>query len=106
MPHAPKVWVVNLRKHDYSAARKFGAITPVFEGSVYIHNTQDVVDEARRHLASEANEDDYVLMSGHTFLNMIVGHWYLKKFGKIKVLIYSQAKSGYSVITLFDFPAE
>jgi hypothetical protein len=102
---APKVWVVNLRKHDYSAARKFGAITPVFEGSVYIANTQDVVDEARRRLASEATADDYVLMSGHTFLNLIVGHWYLKKFGKVKVLTYNQNK-GYSVITLFDFPAE
>jgi hypothetical protein len=98
-----KVWVVNTSKHDYSAASKYGAITPVFQGNVYIFDAQSVVEDAIRILDKHAEPDDFILLAGYTFLNLVVGHYMLERFGKVNTLIFSSKKSEYRPVTLFNF---
>jgi hypothetical protein len=98
-----KVWIVNSSKHDYSAASKYGIITPVFQGNVYIFDAHAVVEDAVRMLDEHAGPDDYLLLAGYTFLNLIVGHYFLQKFGKVKALIFSQRKEEYRPVTLYNF---
>ena len=98
-----KVWVVNTSKHDYSAASQFGIITPVFQGSIYIFDAHAVVEDTRRILDEHAGPEDYVLLAGYTFLNVIVGHYMLERFGRMNTLIFSQRKNEYRPVTLYNF---
>lgn len=98
-----KVWVVNTSKHDYSPASKYGSITPVFQGNIYIFDAHAVVKDALRILDEHAGPEDYVLLAGYTFLNIIVGHYMMERFGRVNSLIFSQRKNEYRPVTLYNF---
>lgn len=101
MPNC-RVWVVNKNKWDYSPAEEFGEVRAIFEGRVQIRNPDSVTESVVATL-KEATKEDFVVMSGHTFLNMVVGHYFLKRFKQIKVLIWEDSKRKYAPITMFDF---
>ena len=98
-----KVFLVNKGFHQtYSKADRFGEIDTLTEGRVNIFSIDTVVKHMTDKL-KDAKEHDYILVSGYAILNGIAMHYFLKNFGKAKLLIWEGNNDRYTVLTLVDF---
>lgn len=103
MPH-PNVWIVNDSGNlDVSPATTFGVVRPIFSGTIHLHEQAPVVEEMRRVLDPHATRDDFVLYSGYSYLNSVVAHYFWKRFGVLKALIWVPKEKKYRALTTFDF---
>lgn len=103
MTETPKVWVVHTGKYDFSQASEFGVVTPLFSGYVDIFNPQMLIKEIKKKLDIYSTEKDWLLMSSHTFLNMLVGRYFFKRYGKVNCLIFVHKTGDYRPQTVYDF---
>ena len=99
-----KVWVVNHKNHfNYEKAVGFGNVQILTKGKVNIFKPDNLVADITNVLNKMSSEDDHVILCGYTFINTIVVHYFLKKYGKVKILIWNANDEKYEKITLYDF---
>lgn len=91
-----RVFVVNHIGKDMSDAMRFGTLIPITEGSINVFNTErvkyDIEETLKKHYFNF--KDDYILLSGSTVLNFIIG-MVTAQYGKINILIWDAKKQQY-----------
>jgi hypothetical protein len=102
---APKssVWIVNAGAHSYHKAEKFGELKVLTEGRVNVFGVDNLRKDLVERLNAEGKKNDFVLISGYSIPNGIVMHWFLKKFGFCKMLVWEANHRRYMALTLSDF---
>lgn len=95
----PRVWVVHNRGHDLTEATKYGDITSLVEGNVNVFDLSSRLAEIREKLR-EAQEEDFILLSGYALLNVIATGILLEKFGNLKILVFDGVRRDYKLRTL------
>lgn len=101
---APSVWIVNKGAHPYHHAEKFGTLRSLTEGKVNIFSIDNLKQEIIRKLEEGgAKASDFLLLSGYNLPNMIAGHWFMQKFGKVKLLVWGANKQKYSLLTWTEY---
>jgi len=99
-----KVWVVNSRNHTtYEKASAFGEIAILTQGKINIYKPDNLVALIKHRLDEKADKEDYLLISGYAFVNALAIHYFLQKFGRVKILIWSANEEIYTRITLNNF---
>lgn len=92
-----KVFIVNHIGKDVSDAMRFGTLVPVTEGSVNIFNIDrvkfDLSDTLDLHHFD--NKNDYILLSGSTVLNFVIG-MLAAKYGSVNILIWDAKRQEYA----------
>ena len=99
------VWVVSNAGHDYEAAKDKGEIRFLFEGKVNVFASDLLVKETAQKL-KEATEEDYLCLSGTALANCIAYAYFLKKFGRVNVLLFSFKNNGYELRTVREHKEE
>ena len=91
-----QVFIVNHINKNMKDANQYGALIPLTEGSVNVFNTERMVFELDQKLTDYKfnHEEDYILLSGSTVLNFIVG-FLLSKYKQIKLLIWDAKNQRY-----------
>ena len=82
-----KVFVVNNGGHDYSDAERFGEIVYCTGNIIRRDDTAQMFRELREAL-SDANPEDYILMSSLTSLCCVATAIMVEKFGELHMLIF------------------
>jgi len=104
---APTVWIVNAGAHNYDKAEKFGELNVLTEGRVNVFGVDNLKQELVEKLREgNAEKNDYVLVSGYSVPNTIVSHYFLKKFGFVKFLLWEANHRRYMAVTMPDFKVE
>ena len=96
MQERGQVFIVNHINKNMKDANQYGALIPLTEGSVNVFNTERMVFELDQKLTDYKfnHEEDYILLSGSTVLNFIVG-FLLSKYKQIKLLIWDAKNQRY-----------
>jgi len=90
-----KVWIVNSSGHDFEGARKFGdELIPLTYGRVNIFNVERLFEEFKGKMSS-FEEEDWLLLSGNTILNVIATLIIYEKFSNTNILIFDVIKKEY-----------
>ena len=97
------VWIVNAGSHSYHKAEKFGRLNVLTEGRVNVFGVDNLCKSLTGRLGEGGVKGDFVLVSGYSVPNAIVIHWFLKKFGFCKLLVWEANHSRYMALTLSDF---
>lgn len=98
----PTVWIVNSGNHNYRHAEQFGNLRVLTEGRVNVFSVDNLIADLKAKLG-EAQKEDLVLVSGYAVPNAVVIHYFLKKFGFCKLLMWEANNRKYMVTTLSDF---
>ncbi len=89
-----KVYVVNSAGHDFSKAERYGELVPVVKGHVNVFRPDRSLFTITEGLAN-FTEDDYLLLSGNTFGNVIAALFLRGQLPKIKLLVYDAKNNDY-----------
>ncbi len=89
-----KVYVVNSAGHDFSKAEKYGELIPVVKGHVNVFRPDRSLFTITEGLA-DFQEEDYLLLSGNTFGNVIAALFLGNIIKKIKLLVYDAKNNDY-----------
>lgn len=97
-----KVWVVKQAGHDLSGAAKYGKLITVFDPDF----SPFMVERAGERVAQvfrndPPSEDDYILFSGPTSLNVVVVMALLQRVPSVRCLIFHARDRKYVVRDLF-----
>lgn len=95
-----RVYVINNRGDDYSAAEKFGEIKVVIYGKLRISEREWI--KTLHQGLEDIREDDYVLISGSIIANALAIAVVLKKHGIVHTLNYSKWEKEYYEVTLTE----
>jgi len=93
------VWVVANAGHDYSSAKDRGEIKYLYEGKVNVFASDFLVKEIAQKL-DQANEEDFLCLSGTSLANCIAYAYFLQKFGRVNVLLFSFKNNSYEIRTI------
>jgi hypothetical protein len=98
-----KVYIVNSAGHDFSKAEKYGELIPVVKGHMNVFRPDRglfTIDEGLKSFT----KDDYLLLSGNTFGNVIAALCVAGRFSKIKMLVYDAKNNDYlcHVLDMFN----
>ena len=96
-----KVFVANFNNQDVSPAERFGQLVYLTEGSTNIFNTNKLVVEIKSKL-EEIRDTDFLLVSGHSIVNIIASSIILFKYGILNVLIYDAKTQDYVPQTITE----
>ena len=96
-----KVFVVQKNGHDFSKAERFGEVMYLFEGKVNVFASDALVQDVKERLR-DAEERDYLCLSGSSLANCIAYSYLLKTFGKVNVLLHSFRDEVYELRTVHD----
>jgi len=94
------VWAIQ-DGHDFSKASVYGGIRIMYEGKINVFATDALVREIDGKL-KEAEETDFLILSGTAIANCIAYSILLKKFACVNVLIYSHKHGDYEARTIRD----
>ena len=89
-----KVYIVNSAGHDFSKAEKYGELVPVVQGHINVFRPDRSLFTITEGLAG-FTEDDYLLLSGNTFGNVIAALFLGRQFATIKLLVYDAKNNDY-----------
>jgi hypothetical protein len=91
-----KVYLVNEAGHDFSSATKFGELVSITIGNINIKRPDRDLYTIKEVL-QEYTKDDYILLSGNIFANiMVISHLLLEHKSKsLKLLIYNAKSHDY-----------
>jgi len=87
-----RVYVVNKGGHDFSAARHFGTLIFLSEGSVSKFATSKMYRTFVR-LLNKSNPTDYILITGYTVMSVIACSIFARKHGRVNLLIFDGVAS-------------
>ena len=96
----PVVWVTNYGGHPYEKAERFGRLIPLTKGSVNPFKLDRIAYSVGL-LMQEAQEEDFVLISGMPVVVGLIMSMWLAKFRKVKMLQWSIRKQDYEHTTLY-----
>jgi len=82
-----KVYIVNRGKHDYSKAKRWGRLVTLTRGRLEPTDSMRIYSQINSMLKA-STVDDYLLMSGLVLANMIAAAIFVKKHGRLNLLIY------------------
>jgi len=82
-----KVYIPNKSIHDFSAAEKFGDLVFLSEGNISKYKTSRIYRNFIEKL-KESKEDDYLMISGLTILNIIASLIMYSLHGKVNLLMF------------------
>lgn len=100
-PKEPRVFVTNYAGHDYEAAEKFGKPIFITRGFVNFYS----LDRVKYYLAQELQNctpDDYLLLSGSSFLAVILAVLWYEKHGKVRILNWDKKGETYREMVLTE----
>ena len=89
-----KVYVVNSAGHDFSKAERYGELVPVVKGHVNVFRPDRSLFTITEGLL-DFNADDYLLLSGNTFGNVVAALFLGRRLPKIKLLVYDAKNNDY-----------
>ena len=98
-----RVWVPNEGQHRYESAREFGELVFMSKNRVNVFSIDNLTAMLVSQVKDTATKNDFVLISGYAVVNSIVIHFFLKKFGFVRLLTWEGNKRKYCVLTLHDF---
>ena len=81
------VWVVKQAGHDLSPAKEYGSIEIITPHEASPFNVDYAVETIRERL-KDAKDTDYLLPSGPNIFNMLVYNEWMRKFGKVRFLLF------------------
>lgn len=90
----PVVWIVNRSgagNMDFSSAEAFGELRTIFEGTVNIFEHDWTVFHIKKTLAS-ARRGDMLLVSGFSYVNGLVMHYFFERFGAAPCLVWMRGE--------------
>jgi hypothetical protein len=97
-----KVFVVNYSGHDLSAATKFGKLVFLTESrEINVFDTDGLLVDLRTKLA-EADDGDFLLLSGSPVLNILASAILLMKYGILNLLIFNSKSREYVARTVTE----
>lgn len=97
--HKPKVYVTNFAGHDYSKAEVYGEVVPLTRGNLDFGS----LDRVKFYLAEQiakSHHDDYVALSGSSFIAVAVCILWMTLHGRIKILNYDKLTNSYREFTM------
>jgi hypothetical protein len=96
----PRVYVVNFAGHDLTEAVQYGDLRYLTEGKdCNIFDVKQVICNMKEILA-DADDDDYLLLSGSPVLNIIAFSILVNWLGRINILIFNAKTRTYAVNTI------
>lgn len=96
----PVVWVTNWGGHPYSKAERYGRLLALTKGTVNPFKP-DRIAYVVGLMLKQADEEDYLLISGlPVVVGLIMAMW-LSKFKKVKLLQWSIREQDYEPVTLY-----
>lgn len=93
-----RVFIVNSAGHDFTAANVYGKIIPILKGNVNIRHPDRMCYNIFNTLKQyNYTENDYLLLSGNAFSNVITSLSIVNKFrvGILRFLIYDAVNGTY-----------
>ena len=84
---ARKVYVTNRSVHDYSAAVEFGELIYLSEGSMNRFDTSKIY-RLFYPILKDSSEEDYILVSGLTTMNLVAAFIFAIKHGRLNLLLF------------------
>lgn len=82
-----KVYIVNKGGHDFDAARKFGELVYISEGSIPALHTNNMYRLAVEAMKN-STKDDYLLITGPANMSIIAASVFARKHGKLNLLLF------------------
>lgn len=90
----PKVFIVNQAGHDFDKAKKFGELVYVTTGNINVFRPDRTFFSIKESL-SKFTKDDYLLLSGNTFGNVLAALAAVENINKINLLVYDAKNLDY-----------
>lgn len=91
----PTVWIANRNPaRDYSRAKEYGPLRELTVGSVNVFALERVLADLHAALG-EARPDDYLLLSGTNVVNAFAVALWLRRFGRVRLLLYDYKETRY-----------
>jgi len=87
----PIVWIPNKAGHNFSDAKRFGDIRFLSEGSVNQYSTNNIYRVFVEAL-SEAQEQDFLVVSSLSILNSIASSILAYRFGMVNYLLFKNGR--------------
>lgn len=92
----PTVWITNKAGHDFDAAKKFGHLQALTEGSINPTKIGRLLFHISEKLAASGPED-FVLLSGHPVLSFLAMSILMEKHGRVNFLIWDAKTESYNI---------
>ena len=89
-----KIFVANMGYHDFSLAKKWGDLVPVTTGRVDVMHT-DRLEARLQEVLHEAEEKDYILLSGGLVINALCIGYLFAKFGRVRMIFWDALLQDY-----------
>jgi len=86
-----KVYIVNKSGHNFDAAKEFGKLIPLSEGSMNKLSPNSMYRKFNDILIN-SNENDYILLSGLSIMNSVACSIFVHKHKKLNLLLYTSNK--------------
>lgn len=91
----PTVWIANRNPaRDYAQAAGYGPLRELSGGSVNVFALERVLADLHAALG-EARPDDYLLLSGTNVINAFAVALWLRRFGRIRLLLHDYKAKRY-----------
>ena len=102
----PKVYIINKSAHDYSSATQYGELVFITQGLIDSYNLNLTFRQALTTLQDYNPQEDYILLTGLSSTNLIVG-WVLGHLKcDINVLLYKDGEYITRRLTFDNFNKE
>lgn len=87
------VFVVNKSCHSFAAAEDYGPIVYMTEGALERFNTSKMFRSFKPFI-DRSHQDDYILLTGLTVMNVIACSMFSAKHQRLNLLIFKDQKGG------------
>lgn len=89
----PKIFIPNKGIHDYARATKYGDIVFMTKGKFRLLSIGRMYRSFEPFLV-DSTPDDYILIAGSTVMNSIACSMFVKKHGRLNLLIFALDSNG------------
>lgn len=93
-----RVYIPHIGYHEYDAAVRFGELVDLLRGRIALENS-DRLEGRLQDLLADAEEDDYILISGNTLANVLATGYMAQRFGKVNLLVWDPMIRDYRLHT-------
>jgi len=85
------VYIVNKSNHDYTAAQRYGRLTYLSSGKMSRYEPNKMAREFADKL-EHSKEEDYLLLSGLSMMNLIAGVVFALKHRRLNLLLFKDGR--------------
>jgi hypothetical protein len=87
----PKVYIVNRSPHDFSAAKPYGELVYLSEGSMNRYSTNHMIRLFTEGL-TDSSKDDFIVPCSLNVMNAIASAVFAHKHGTINLLLFKEGR--------------